>query len=1710
MIEDLIIPVKKISNKKTKLEDDSFLADLVCPKQEEISDKKEPDIKSSPEVCPEEKINISKLVFNYELNPVERKMLKELIEYLESDTEIHSVHFYSYCNNLPASVLHSEEIQALVKNKITKTLLSSGYIGVVKEYVDTFGIDPEYFAAKKFDSFRKKMWSEKIESGTNINFSTGKEQEFLFSSKISEEENKIDSLLNGEYGSAKNLFSQKELLSLGLAGAISIATSKNWRTTNIKGEEIINFNSYKKEFSLDDKDIGKALIEEIKKNILNYNIHKELSDKYPEIGNFLGTPEARGLVLKAITKGMILGHDLEDYLKKFNIKKEELNQDEIIKKFAENISEGKISFSYSLENFLDYIDEDNLDKFKQALLLMKKDLKNDFLERYFSKVTEYRGHKEKRDQQLERFKNLNLPKEWLVDFGQNVIIHNIENGNFYKNHNEETLKPQLEFFGVGEGEKQEAQCIGYFKYQIAKNYASGLVDINSYVGKEIGLEEFKITPKIRQIIKEQYLKSIKKGDYRVLDGIDKLLDKNNEKILWSVEEHVALIEAVSEGVINICLEGREKIKSFLDNYYPERHKIFLLNNPKFKQDIQGKIIQSIECINSKYIEREKFNEAISYFNLDEKEITSKANDLFKFVDSSKSAHIQKILPNFNVKEHNDNWISEQDPQTIIDFAINRKEIGLLGELAVHQNTKELFTQELAEYEKLIIDGGATDAELISALWLLKNSFKQSSLVSGLEEKEKQNMIFNLKDKNAALVLKRMSRLTPDERKESALLKLSSRNSEKIFYFIEDLLIASEIGVLNPNLERRLQDDFGIDVKKFQERGKINTEIILTELEKSIQENVDNNLLVNEEAISKRYTGTNTILLFRELEISVLSGKIELKNEELFLKIFRKYIIDEEKSDDYRVDQNSNFYDSIARLINDKKSLNDNNLFSQEAWAEALVAYVILMEEENRGDQRQKTRKEDISSFFSGPYRDLCLEGMNGEWKKFLKDESRQEIPFKLKLISDTINYYGGAGNLSKVESFSGLIKAVKDAMENDRTADKTKFEIKSILNKEEKRFEKEKWSQDDKTEFYCLAKDIIEAAPSLFSSFSSIFENMSGKEMKRFMKELMPLYQAELITIQTVKDNDNIEYDSRDLVSMRRALKRLSSSFSVQPDKKEETIDLEKENLVVNIRARFKERFGLVSVPETLNTENFRSVHNFIRYTGNINGRDAKREALLSFYLGLELNGDWEKFRSGVKVDILKYLSADKADLIKEQLAKKEENSLPLEIINIKETESASFQTGLQAEVLSTMLGNIETIDIKLGNVKRNASELLDPDLYDDQRDKKLIAILIQNDKLVGAVLAKTFQALSGKEIKFSPEDLKLKSELALALGITDWTQNSIKEAQERIQPISLINKLVKRMEESRVDENIAELNLSLEPSEKIIKIFNTINVDFKTASGAIAISQDIETLESQLVKNAGRISPEEKEEAKKYLDVISEKKAELEKIMESTKEYFEKIKSSNQLNKNSKNFKLDSRLAELEKIIYSKGGDAMIVTEMTKDMNLIIENMRQCLGCLRKEINNDTNLAYGDYNKFFMMSRKEKNKGSIADEIVFFVPTKQEGGETEMSFVLDKIYGSKSSDILVAHIMTVYQKYKPLADNFKEAKISISVSRDAMSSVGINQETLQKILQEKMPDLKSIEFQENLTASIPESSLSDNYIEFGNGEARQSGERQFSALVIK
>ena len=177
--------------------------------------------------------------------------------------------------------------------------------------------------------------------------------------------------------------------------------------------------------------------------------------------------------------------------------------------------------------------------------------------------------------------------------------------------------------------------------------------------------------------------------------------------------------------------------------------------------------------------------------------------------------------------------------------------------------------------------------------------------------------------------------------------------------------------------------------------------------------------------------------------------------------------------------------------------------------------------------------------------------------------------------------------------------------------------------------------------------------------------------------------------------------------------------------------------------------------------------------------------------------------------------------------------------------------------------------------------------------------------------------------------------------------------------------------------------------------------------------------------------------------------------------------------------------------------------------MTTIIENMRACLSGKTKGVNNDTDLTFGEGYKFYLYSSNgSTTEGSTSDEIIYFVPS-EHGGERSMSFVMDRIYGHKNSDIFVSHVETVVKKAAELKNQFLEVPITVFIPGSTMGSCSVGMSAEELATRVDLPlgatarDVASGRF------NVPESGFGDHYIEFGEGDARKFGERNVSDVEI-
>ncbi|MDP3970300.1 MAG: hypothetical protein Q8P90_01235 [bacterium] len=789
---------------------------------------------------------------------------------------------------------------------------------------------------------------------------------------------------------------------------------------------------------------------------------------------------------------------------------------------------------------------------------------------------------------------------------------------------------------------------------------------------------------------------------------------------------------------------------------------------------------------------------------------------------------------------------------------------------------------------------------------------------------------------------------------------------------------------------------------------------------------------------------------------------------------------------------------------------DSIKLTEENWLPLVMTFIRTTIEDYNIPKVSAEQAEFVKELFkSSEAKDFCMSQLQRLWKEYLNADPQENLPISLMILSEFINDCEGAGPMSQFEALGLFIHATKEALSKRSTVKRTKVELTQGLVGMDSRFTRERWSNDDTADFYNISRDVEQAAPSLFTEFLEVFQELSPSEFQRFQKDIYPFYRAQLAVLGELSSSSgDIKFKARELVEVRRSLQGFS-------DGKKDKADFEslRKDLIGELAKRFEQRFGIIQIPEEFTPEHVRSLTNMMLYLANLRGRNEVNEQTLGWYLALMINNKWDAFRRGEEIEPGSLLTEVRAQKISEVLKRRQELSpLKAERLNILEDDVPEFQSILQREASQIAVGDVETIDVKLGNVLSNLRTLIDPDLYPDEIDKQRIQLLVEyGNKTVGRVAAKMFQWIANQDrkISFSDEEGVIKEQIEKiisAQGLTLSTETIKKYFQAGIKSLSLVVAGARFIEDVGAEEDIELLRKKMQPSDEVVAIFNRLGEGFKPTSGAMALTQDLDYLDNIIVKREDEITPEEKELIEEYIADIRSQVIKLQTTFDKIKAKFATI---NRANAGTSNTLLLEKLSKIEQIINARATQQVVTSTLTHDMNPIIENIRECLSCKTSGCNNDTDLTFGDSNKFFIYSNTEtQRKGSIADEIVFLEPVKRTDGSEEMAFVFDRVYGSCTPFILTNHIKAVMKSYQEIKKRFPDCKLSLFVTNAAMGTGGLSADMLGARLKQDFGEDLMLET-ETLEVDIVESAVSDHYVEFGGG-ARSSGARSVSGLVIR
>lgn len=767
------------------------------------------------------------------------------------------------------------------------------------------------------------------------------------------------------------------------------------------------------------------------------------------------------------------------------------------------------------------------------------------------------------------------------------------------------------------------------------------------------------------------------------------------------------------------------------------------------------------------------------------------------------------------------------------------------------------------------------------------------------------------------------------------------------------------------------------------------------------------------------------------------------------------------------------------------------------------------------------------AFRSNSAKDLSLVKLRSLYERYLKNSNNMQFPPALRAMADYMHSKGGAGPLTQIEAFLDYAGALGNSMQEAKKDDDWRNELITNVATIEGMMQKYRWDNQEKSNFYATSAEIINASPELFQEFTQLFvNNLSKEEFKAFTGEIYPLYRAKLALLREYEDHSNgigegyttIKYNPSDIDNLKNQLHTALLPFNckeVSIEKRRKGIERVKENLFGEISELFKTKFSIrpEAIPSELSKADARVVGDMTLYLGSLAGPNQQKKDILGFYLALQLDKDktaWEKLRSGDDVLPSNYLDIASGFNVGQAIElSRRNNPITPESTRIDILERlAEFRRAMQNETVSMRFGNIQTVDLRLQNLRGNMEELIDPDLYPEGIDRQRVELLreLPSQKEFNKIIGTIQQRMMGKDIPLTDEGQLIMGRVEQILKDNDLevNTNNIKQYfQTDMKTIQAPFKILESIDNYGAMDSIKELQRMLNPPDNVVQILEKLGEAPKPQSGVMALGEDLDFLENLMVKKANELTENETNALGEYLGSIRKKLTELDSI------YGKVVENYNTMKKNGVHPSTLNQIKEIDKIISNEANQSVITTTCTNEMTTIIENMRACLSCTTKGINNDTNLTFGEGYKFYLYSRENASRNSsVADEIVYFVPSEDEGGANKrLSFVMDRVYGMKNNDIMMAHIETMLKKAHELKSEFPEVPISVILPDSSIMSCSTSLDAAE--LSRRIGSGDSFKDIGDKTVIVPESGFGDHYIEFGHDQARVSGPRTVSGIEI-
>jgi hypothetical protein len=751
-----------------------------------------------------------------------------------------------------------------------------------------------------------------------------------------------------------------------------------------------------------------------------------------------------------------------------------------------------------------------------------------------------------------------------------------------------------------------------------------------------------------------------------------------------------------------------------------------------------------------------------------------------------------------------------------------------------------------------------------------------------------------------------------------------------------------------------------------------------------------------------------------------------------------------------------------------KNIAEVSSLTQENWIWAFALYSASSVAEE-GENISKETKDHLKVLFQNTEnQNFVLHSLKKLYEKILQNE---EIPNEEKILLDVLSVTG-AGTLTLSESVAHFLYAIsgKELLYTPLLEIKKHFESKKL-----------NISDQDFGQWCALSIPLLQIFPSMFAEYLPVFLQMNDKEFSQYLKEVFPLHN---VLCLLAENNENLSNEAEKF-------------FQEYIDRTKETLNIEEEHEKVFscIQQNLKKSFGLKKIAESFDEKMIRSVKNFSMYFANLTDKDEEKEkeTYLGLFFALHLHNKWNDFVVGNMSyeEVCEYIEDD-TKYIEDYMERRNDN------VSFLTEGDLEIRKTLHEKTIFQGSAHVSTLDTKLESIEEDIEDLLDSDIYSEE-EKKLLSLVKKHEKNFGKVLAKLWQKKGGKDISFTEDEEKIIKEIQEA-GMSRETQEEIKKIQDDLNVFfgNTIVNLQNKVKKYNIPEKLKKLKEVQTPPQYIIDIFKKCGVELSTDSGVRALSSEVEYFRKLLAHV--KLTEEEKQKGGEYIQKIETQVKELESILKSIhtllKDYKKRISFLNKKEddlEEENEINQKARFEEFMKKLDQEGGERLVVTTMTSDMNEVIPRIRQCLSCTSNQCNNDTNLSFGDGYRFFLFSETFEKK-DCSDQLVSVLKSSTEG----YFLVFDTLYGERNVDIFALHIVTALQKTKKTGIPVFLPKTVLSFEeKDVRQKIKKHLET-------------EIEWKEKvLTLVIPETSGEDFYQEFTE-DTRNSGEEIVEGYVIK